>query len=262
MVQGPAPDSVAQGAADLERAVDHPAERVTFPYDPVADQDTIIMDPLGGKVAAADDGSSAAVAARAGRPVLRARPDRFWFAVVFVAALVVFSATEPGRMVFDTKLGVDIRAGDFLTRLWSLWNPLEWFGSLNDQYIGYAIPMAPFFLVGQLLHVPVWLIERIWLSLLIAVGFIGMVKLGRALWIGSDGTRLVAGAVFALWPTFTIALGPTSAAALPGLIAPWAILPLVPAMRARTGPVQAAARSGVAVALMGGVNAASTLAVL
>ena len=81
------------------------------------------------------------------RPFLR---DRWWFLIVFLVALTIFGATDVGRVIFDTKLGVDVNAGEFLGRLWSLWNPLEWFGSLQDQYIGYAIPMAPFFLVGQL----------------------------------------------------------------------------------------------------------------
>jgi arabinofuranan 3-O-arabinosyltransferase len=205
-------------------------------------------------------------AVRAGVPEARSsrRPlaDRWWFAIVFVIAFAVFAATDAGRMIFDTKLGVDLNAAQFLHRLWSLWNPLEWFGSLQDQYIGYAIPMAPFFAVLQLAHIPIWLIERLWLSLLVAAGFTGMVKLARALRIGSDATRLVAGAVFALWPTFTIVIGSTSAAALPGLVAPWAVLPLVGAAAGRTPAGRAAARSGVAVALMAGVNAFSTLAVL
>jgi arabinofuranan 3-O-arabinosyltransferase len=188
--------------------------------------------------------------------------DRWWFLIVFLVALTIFGATDTGRIVFDTKLGVDINAEEFLGRLWSLWNPLEWFGSLQDQYIGYAIPMAPFFLVGQLLHVPVWIIERLWLSLLIAVGFTGLVRLARALDIGSNTSRLVAGVVFVLWPTFTIAIGSTSAAALPGLVVPWAVLPLIPAAAGRAPSGRAAARSGLAVAAMAGVNAVSTLAVL
>jgi arabinofuranan 3-O-arabinosyltransferase len=188
--------------------------------------------------------------------------DRWWFLIVLLLALTVFCATDPGRVIFDTKLGVDINAGEFLHRLWSLWNPQEWFGTIQDQYVGYAIPMAPFFLAGHLLHVPIWLTERLWLALLVTVGFAGLVKLARALEIGSDNSRLLAGAVFALWPTFTILIGSTSAAALPGLVAPWAVLPLVSAVRGRGSPGRAAARSGVAVAAMAGVNAVSTLAVL
>jgi arabinofuranan 3-O-arabinosyltransferase len=188
--------------------------------------------------------------------------DRWWFLIVFLVALTIFCGTDTGRIFFDTKLGVDIDAREFLVRLWSLWNPLEWFGSLQDQYIGYAIPMAPFFLAGQLLHVPIWLIERLWLSLLLAFGFTGLVKLARALNIGSDNSRLLAGAVFALWPTFTILIGSTSAAALPGLVVPWAVLPLISAVQGRSTPGRAAARSGLAVAAMGGVNAVCTIAVL
>ncbi|MGO8959891.1 MAG: alpha-(1-_3)-arabinofuranosyltransferase family protein [Streptosporangiaceae bacterium] len=190
------------------------------------------------------------------------RYDGRLFLFAFLIALAVFCANDTGRIIFDTKLGVDIDAGEFLRRLWSLWNPLEWFGSLQDQYIGYAIPMAPFFLVGQLLHVPIWLIERLWLALIIAVGFTGIVKLARALQIGTDSTRVLAGAVFALWPAFTILIGSTSAATLPGLVAPWAVLPLVSAVQGRTKPGRAAARSGLAIAAMGGVNAVATLAVL
>ena len=181
-----------------------------------------------------------------------------WFLLIWLLALIILAANDPGRMFFDTKLGVDIDAAGFYARLWHLWNPLEWFGTLQNQYIGYAFPMAPFYLVGQLLHVPGWIIERIWLSLLVAVGYAGLVRLAAALRIGSERSRLLAGLGFALWPSFTIIVGSTSAAVLPGVLAPWAVLPLVSAAR-RGSVIGAAARSGVAVLCMGGVNAVATL---
>ncbi|HVB42367.1 MAG TPA: alpha-(1-_3)-arabinofuranosyltransferase family protein [Streptosporangiaceae bacterium] len=176
---------------------------------------------------------------------------------VWLVALLVLLACHTGQMFFDTKLGVDIDPLGFYRQLWQLWNPWEWLGTLQDQYIGYAFPMAPFYLVGQLLKVPVWLTERLWLSVLIAAGFGGLVKLAGALGIGSARSRLVAGLVFVLWPTFTIVIGSTSAGIIPGLVAPWAVLPLVSAARGGSLP-KAAARSGIAVLFMGGVNAAST----
>ena len=185
-----------------------------------------------------------------------------WFLLVWLVALIVLAANAPGRMIFDTKLGVDINAAEFIERLWPLWNPREWFGTLQNQYIGYAIPMAPFFLLGQALQLPVWVIERLWLSLLVAAGFWGMTRLATALRIGSDASRLLAGVVFVLWPTFTIVIGSTSAAALPGLLVPWAVLPLVSALQGRGSVLAGCARSGIAVALMGGVNAVSTICVL
>jgi arabinofuranan 3-O-arabinosyltransferase len=181
-----------------------------------------------------------------------------WTVVLWVLVLAALIVQDPGRMTFDTKLGVNIDPVGFYRHLWHLWNPLESFGGLQDQYIGYAFPMGAFYLITHLLHVPVWLAERVWISLLIMVAFWGPVKLAEALGIGSRPTRLLAGAAFALWPTFTILVGSTSAGVLPGVLAPWAVLPL-----ARTGAGRmAAARSGLVVACMGGVNAVSTLAAI
>jgi len=188
------------------------------------------------------------------RPLSAARLTRW----VWLAALVVLLANHPGLMFFDTKLGVDIDPLGFYARLWHLWNPLEWFGSLQNQYIGYAVPMAPFYLAGQLLRFPVWITERLWLALLIALAYRGVVQLAAALRIGSERSRAIAGLAFALWPTFTIVIGSTSAGIIPGMLAPWAVLPLVSASRGAP-LVRAAARSGVAVLCMGGVNAAATV---
>ena len=175
--------------------------------------------------------------------------------MLVLAALIL---QDPGRMTFDTKLGVDIDPVGFYRQLWHLWDPLEWFGGVQDQYIGYAFPMGAFYLITHLLHVPVWLAERVWMSLLIVVAFWGPVKLAEALGIGSRPTRLLAGAAFALWPTFTILVGSSSAGVLPGMLAPWAVLPL-----ARSGSARrAAASSGLVVACMGGVNAVCTLAAI
>ncbi len=147
-------------------------------------------------------------------PVLR------WSGLVWLGAFVVLLANDPGRMFFETKLSVDLDPSGLYAGLWHLMDPLNTFGALNNQSVGYAVPMAPFYLAGQLAHVPVWLTERLWLALIIAVGFGGLVKLAEALGIGSPASRFLAGLVFALWPTFTIVIGSTSSAALPGMLAP------------------------------------------
>src|SRR5258708_38528940 len=110
--------------------------------------------------------------------------------------------------------------------------------------------MAPFYVAGQLLKVPIWVTERFWLSLLVAAGFAGLVKLAEAVRIGTDRSRVVAGLAFVLWPTFTILIGSTSARILPRLLAPWAVLPLVSA--AHGGALaRAASGAGGALAFMG-----------
>ncbi|HJZ08362.1 MAG TPA: alpha-(1-_3)-arabinofuranosyltransferase family protein, partial [Trebonia sp.] len=194
-------------------------------------------------------------------PVLR------WACLVWLVAFLVLLANDPGRMFFETKLSVDLDPAGFYASLWHLMDPRNTFGALNNQAIGYAMPMGPVYLAGHLAHVPVWLTERLWLSLIIAVGFAGLVKLAEALDIGSPASRLLAGLVFALWPTFTIVIGSTSSAALPGMLAPWAVLPLTTAVRGpasaiRASAIRAAARSGVVVLCMSGVNATVTLEAL
>jgi arabinofuranan 3-O-arabinosyltransferase len=206
------------------------------------------------------DGVAAGAGARDGTSGRQPRgPVLRWSALVWLGAFVVLLANDPGRMFFDTKLSVDLNAYGYYASLWHLMDPLNTFGALNNQAIGYAVPMAPFYLAGQLAHVPVWLIERLWLSLIIAVGFGGMVKLAEALGIGSPTSRLLAGLVFALWPTFTIVIGSTSSAVLPGMLAPWAVLPLVTAVRGTDSVVWPAARSGAVVLCMSGVNATVTI---
>ena len=239
---------------------------------------TLAGSPGGWPPTADRAGGSGGKREAAGRKWRRA-PVLRWSAAVWLITLIVLMANQPGRMVFDTKLPIDLDPASYFAGLWHLWDPLDNFGTINNQAIGYAAPMAPFYLAGQLAHVPVWLTERMWMSLIVAVAFAGLVKLAAGLGVGSASSRVVAGLAYALWPTFTIVIGSTSAAVLPGVLAPWAVLPLVPVVLARKGNpgspgasrapgqgwrgiVWAAARSGVVVLCMGGVNATSTLDVL
>src|SRR5260370_38991590 len=100
-------------------------------------------------------------------------------------------------MFFDTRRRWDLTRWGDAASLWHLIDPLNTFGALNNQAIGYAVPMAPFYLAGHLAHVPVWLTERLWLSLIIAVGFGGLVKPAGALRRGSPARRFRGGVGFA-----------------------------------------------------------------
>jgi arabinofuranan 3-O-arabinosyltransferase len=184
---------------------------------------------------------------------------RRWLFGFWAAVLVAFLAPSPGKMTFDTKLPVVLDPFGFLAGLGSLWHDRAGFGGITDQYVGYAFPMLPYYALAHLLHVPVWLAERLWMSLIVTVAFWGALRLAERLRAGSPATRLLGAAGYALWPVFTIVVGSTSAAALPGALLPWVVLPLTnPASRPRI----AAARSALLVPCMGGVNAASTLASL
>ncbi|NUP19106.1 MAG: DUF3367 domain-containing protein [Streptomyces sp.] len=178
----------------------------------------------------------------------------FW-AVVFVLLLAV----QPGRQTFDTKLGVTVDPGQFFAGLGQLWSDQGSFGGIQNQYSGYLWPMLPFYWLADVVGLPVWLATRLWLSLIVSVAFWGALRLAERLRVGSGGSRLVAGVAYALWPVFTIVIGSTSAAALPGAVLPWVLLPLT---NERYAARVAALRSALIIPFMGGVNAASTLASL
>jgi arabinofuranan 3-O-arabinosyltransferase len=174
-------------------------------------------------------------------------------------AFVLFLAVRPGRQTFDTKLGVTVDPGRFLGDLGQLWHDQGSFGGIQDQYVGYLWPMLPFHWLCDLVRLPVWLAERLWMSLIVSVAFWGALRLAERLRVGNGASRLLAAAAYALWPVFTTVVGSTSAAALPGAFLPWVLLPLT---NERYAARVAALRSALLVPFMGGVNAASTLASL
>ncbi|QDY81398.1 alpha-(1-_3)-arabinofuranosyltransferase [Streptomyces qinzhouensis] len=185
--------------------------------------------------------------------------SRRWLLGFWAVVFVLFLAVSPGRMTFETKLGVATDPWQFIADLGQLWHDRGGFGGLADQYIGYAFPMLPYYGLTDLLQLPVWLAERLWLSLVVATAFWGALRLAERLGVGTRSTRLLGAVVYALWPTFTIVIGSTSAAALPGALLPWVLLPLTDD---RYSARVAALRSALLIPFMGGVNAASTLASL
>jgi len=102
-------------------------------------------------------------------------------------------------------------------------------------------------------------IQRLWWALLLSAGFWGAIRLAEALGIGSRGSRVVAAVAFALSPRVLTTLGAISSETLPMMLAPWVLLPVVLALRAQGNVRVLAARSALAVALMGAVNAVATL---
>lgn len=180
-----------------------------------------------------------------------------------LALVALAFAQAPGRTVPDTKLDLVVAPGEFLLRALDLWDPAGAFGQVQNQAYGYLFPMGPFFLLGSVLELPPWVVQRLWWSLVLVVAFLGVVKLLGALDIGSPWARILAGLAFALSPRMLTVLGPTSIEMWPSAMAPWVLVPLVLAVR-RTGadPRRGAALSAVAVACVGGVNAAATFAVV
>jgi len=181
-------------------------------------------------------------------------------AVTTVLLVVVF-AQRPGRIVRDTKLNLSVDPARFLSEVTHLWDPLSAFGSVPNQAYGYLFPMGPFYAALSALHVSTWVSQRVWLGLLLAVGFWGTVLLAEALTIGGRWSRIAAGVGFALSP-IVLAQAHDTAYIIPAVLLPWVILPLVRVEQGRLAIWSGAARSGLAVLLMGGVNATEVFALL
>lgn len=168
---------------------------------------------------------------------------------------------DAGMLVADTKFDLVLNPGDFLGRALHLWDAEGALGQLQNQAYGYLWPMGPFFVLGDLIDLPGWLVQRLWLALVMCVAFVGAGKLVRELGVRSDVATIIAAFAYALSPRMLTTLGQASIEAWPSALAPWVLLPLVIGST-RGSPRRAAVLAAVAVAMVGGVNAAATFAVL
>ncbi|MGE2725252.1 alpha-(1-_3)-arabinofuranosyltransferase domain-containing protein [Mycolicibacterium pulveris] len=184
---------------------------------------------------------------------------RRWLWVAAAAALVLTFAQSPGQISPDTKLDLTANPLRFLARAFNLWNSELPFGQAQNQAYGYLFPHGTFFLAGDLLGIPGWVTQRLWWALLLTAGFWGLLRVAEALGIGSRTSRVIAAAAFALSPRVLTTLGAISSETLPMMLAPWVLLPVVLALRGDPRIRVLAARSAVAIALMGAVNAVATL---
>src|SRR5271168_643541 len=188
--------------------------------------------------------------------------SRRWLWLIAAVALALSFGSSPGQISPDTKLDLTANPLRFLARATNLWNSELPFGQAQNQAYGYLFPHGTFFLAGHLLGLPGWITQRLWWALLLTIGFWGLLRVAEALGIGSPTSRVIAAAAFALSPRVLTTLGSISSETLPIMLAPWVLLPTILALRATSGRSTRAlaAQAGLAVALMGAVNAIATLA--
>lgn len=200
-------------------------------------------------------------ATHAGDSPAAGQPRLGWLLVACAGLMALAFRQAPGQVAFDTKFDLVLDPAGFLTRSLHLWDATGGLGQVQNQAIGYIFPMGPFFAAGDALGLPMWVVQRLWIGLLLCTAMWGMARLAAALRIGREPGWIVGGIAYALAPVFMGLIGFTSAGVLPAALLPWVLVPLVTG--SRTGsPRRAAARSGLVILLMGGVNATSVLAVL
>lgn len=181
-----------------------------------------------------------------------------WFLFAFLQS--------PGLTSADTKLDLTANPWGFLRQALYPWTDTFPLGQLQNQAYGYLFPHGLFFAVFSFL--PGWVTQRLWWGLLLALAFAGTVLLLQRLGIGSRGSRVVAGILFALSPRVLTTLGAISSEAWVCALVPWVLLPVASAAmlgrdaqldrRTRSHLAKYALLSALAVLCLGAVNAVAT----
>ena len=185
--------------------------------------------------------------------------SRWVLAALFAGFLVLIFAQSWGKIEHDTQLPLMLSPLSFLGSTLHVWSQ-NLYGGTADVGTGFLFPIGLFFSVTHVLHIPTWCAERVWLAALLTAGCWGVVRLCEALGIGNRWARVLAGVAYCAaplvftWTTISVSL-------LSVVFLPWILVPLVNGSR-EGSPRRAAARSGVAVLLIGGANAVVVLAVL
>jgi len=107
--------------------------------------------------------------------------------VLAVLAYVPLLSVRAGVVTPDTKTYLYLDPGRFLAQVAFMWNPTVALGTVNHQYIGYLLPMGPFYGILALVHVPVWVAQRLWLGSILFAAGCGILFLARTLDVRGPG---------------------------------------------------------------------------
>ena len=186
---------------------------------------------------------------------------RLWLALASLPILIGVMLQQVGRIVFVSRLDRILDPITMASRSIVLWNPYADMGSLQYQSVGYWIPFDAVFSIGVITHTPTWITERLLIAALMIIALWGCVRLADALGIGTRLLRILGGLGYALSAVILSRVAQQQIFAMGAVFLPWSLVPLVRGST-RGSTRTAAARSAIAIALMGGANAAVTLAML
>jgi hypothetical protein len=171
-------------------------------------------------------------------------------------AYVPLLAVRPGVVTPDTKTYLYLDPSHFLSQVAFMWNPTVGLGTVNHQYIGYLLPMGPFYAFLSLLHVPIWVAQRLWLGSILFLAGYGILYLSRTMRLRGPGP-VVAALAYMLSPYFLQYSGRISV-----ILLPWAGLPFMVALTMKAlqrGDWRMPALFALVVALVSGINATAII---
>jgi arabinofuranan 3-O-arabinosyltransferase len=193
------------------------------------------------------------------RPLLGTGGRWWWIggaAVVAGFAYVPLLAVRPGVVTPDTKTYLYLDPTRFLSQVAFMWNPTVGLGTVTHEYVGYLLPMGPFFAAFHVLGVPTWVAQRLWLGSILFAAGLGVLYLSRILGLRGPGPAAAALA-YMLSPYFLQYAGRISV-----ILLPWAGLPVMLGLTIvalRRGGWREPALFAVVVALVSGINASSII---
>ena len=175
-------------------------------------------------------------------------------------AFAVAFAQRPGWATSDTKINLHVAPGRFMENVFSMWTSIGSLGHVQSgQHTGYLFPMGPFFAAGHALDLSAWVVQRLWLGTLLALGAWGVVRLMDALLGRPRGVaHLVAGALYAINPFVMTYADRTTVTLLAVAVLPWLLLAVHRGLQDPRGWRWPAAVALLVTVSGGGINAAVT----
>lgn len=187
---------------------------------------------------------------------------RAWLPLGLLAACTYLPllATEPGRVVADTKTYLYLDPGRLLSRAWSMWDPNVGLGTVSHQTIGYLWPMGPWYWALDAVGVPDWVAQRLWLGTILFAAGAGTYWLARRVLGWRVAAAGAAAFVYACTPYVLTLAARLSVILLPYTGLPWLLGLCALALRSSTLPGFLArwrhpAAFALVVATVGSVNA-------
>jgi arabinofuranan 3-O-arabinosyltransferase len=143
-------------------------------------------------------------------------------ALLATVAYVPILLSSPGRVSADSKQALLVDPGGFLAGAGSLWDPGTGAGTVPHQHLGYLWPMGPWFWLFDVVGVPTWIAQRLWLGTLVLVAALGARWFLRSIGVGA-APALVGALVYALTPYPLAFTARMSVILLPWVGLPWLV---------------------------------------
>jgi len=173
----------------------------------------------------------------------------------------------------DSKQYLYIDPTRFMHQVASMWDPDVAMGTVSHQFIGYLLPMGPYYALMEVLGVPTWVAQRLWTGSLLFLAGAGVLFLLRTLspdtgraGAGSLDTATIGG-VGSMVGALAYMLSPyvlQNEARQSALLLPWVGLPWMIGLTARAlrqGGWRYPALFALVVALVGSTNAVALILV-